>query len=80
MKNSRGPRQLDIQLLGAPQLASAADDQLPTALSHDPPAKPNAARYPLESSPGACAHEAAAGPHEDGAKPPEKRLAPGEAR
>ena len=79
MKNSRGP-QLDIQLLGAPQLA---EDQLPSACSneaplHEAPARPSAARYPLENPPGACAQEAAAAPQEEGAKPPENRLAPGD--
>jgi hypothetical protein len=77
MKNPRGP-QLDIQLLGAPQLASAADDQLPRAFSHEAEVKPTASRKPLENPPGACDHDAADAPQEEGAKPPEKRLAPGD--
>ena len=86
MKNSRGAAcQLDIELLGAPQLVSEADDQLPEAFSneapfHDAPAKPRAARKPPENPPGAWAHEAAEAPQADGAKPPENRLAPGEPR
>jgi hypothetical protein len=49
MKNSRGA-QLDIQLLGIPQLAMAAEDQLPSALSQEVPGR---ARNALENPPGA---------------------------
>ena len=76
MKNSRGA-QLDIQLLTTPQLLMAAEDQLPSALSHEAPGRP---RNALENPPGACAQEAAPAPQEDCANPPENKPAPGDPR
>ncbi|MFM8232211.1 MAG: hypothetical protein ACKOAL_13425, partial [Chthoniobacterales bacterium] len=65
MKNPRGAlRQLESQLLSAPQLDMAAEDQLLTApdhdaLLHEAPTSPINARNPLEKPPGASAQEAA---------------------